>query len=171
MRTTQRLCAALLLLAALSCPSLAHNGKVAEAVPLADITIDGSLDDWPERMRMYPIAWVHPTSYKTEPPTGPDDFDARFTVGFDPKRRVLYVAVVVHDDDRVMGPGGGFTGKDLCEVYIDRNHAAGGPRDRSAEQYILTAGAVRPRLFGGDIGPSGVRGFPGWMGPVTVYEL
>ena len=100
--TLQRsLCAALLLVTALSFPAMAHNSNVAEAIPLAGITIDGSLDDWPEKMRMYPIAWVHPTAYKPEPPTGPGDFDARFAVGFDQKRNVLYVAIVVHDDDEI----------------------------------------------------------------------
>ena len=73
MRTTQSLCTALLFLTALSWRADAHNGKVAEVIPLSDITIDGALDDWPERMRMYPVAWVHPSAYKPEPPTGPGD--------------------------------------------------------------------------------------------------
>ena len=50
------ICAAPLFLTALSCPSVAHNGAVAIAVPVEGIKVDGDLSDWSEGMRRYPIA-------------------------------------------------------------------------------------------------------------------
>jgi len=37
------------------CSVEAHNGKVAIAVPVEGIVVDGDLSDWPEDMRRYPI--------------------------------------------------------------------------------------------------------------------
>ena len=45
MRTTRALYTSLLLLAALSRPSGAHNGAVAIAVPVEGIVVDGDLSD------------------------------------------------------------------------------------------------------------------------------
>ena len=68
----------------------AHNGDhTAYAIPISGITIDGRLDDWPERMAVYPIAWVSPSYYKAEPPEGPHDLTASFRVGYDPSEGVL----------------------------------------------------------------------------------
>ena len=41
------LCSALLLLTALTSPSVAHNGAGAIAVPVEGIVVDGQFDDWP----------------------------------------------------------------------------------------------------------------------------
>ena len=54
-------------------PVEAHNaGKMAYAIPLERITIDGKLDDWPDTMAVYPIDWIHPTAYKPTLPEGPE---------------------------------------------------------------------------------------------------
>ena len=35
--------------------SQAHNGREAYAIPLEGIIVDGSQDDWPRDMAVYPI--------------------------------------------------------------------------------------------------------------------
>lgn len=40
----------------LSHPVFAHNGAVAVALPMGDITLDGDLGDWPKNLPHYPIA-------------------------------------------------------------------------------------------------------------------
>ena len=49
------LCATLLLLTALTSPSVAHNGAVAIAVPVEGIVVDGQFDDWPEGVQRWPV--------------------------------------------------------------------------------------------------------------------
>ena len=46
---------ALLLLTALTSPSVAHNGAVAIAVPVEGIVVDGQFDDWPEEVQRWPV--------------------------------------------------------------------------------------------------------------------
>ena len=79
------------------------DGRTAYAIPLKGITIDGLLDDWPENMAAYPVAWVSPL-YKPEPPEGPQDLTANFHVGHDEVAGLLYLAVVVRDEDVVVHP-------------------------------------------------------------------
>ncbi|MCH2661948.1 carboxypeptidase regulatory-like domain-containing protein [bacterium] len=162
----------------------AHNGDhTAYAIPISGITIDGRLDDWPERMAVYPIAWVSPTYYKSEPPEGPHDLTASFRVGYDPSENVLYVAVLTRDDDWVIDPeDGSFDNQDLSEIYIDADHSGQTgdlfARARDAQQYVLVAGPSRfsytadgnPALNGGDTARSGLRAAYLRLGEYTVYE-
>ena len=162
----------------------AHNDDhTAYAIPITGITIDGRLDDWPERMAVYPIAWVSPSYYKSEPPEGPADLTASFRVGYDLSENVLYVAVVTRDDDWVIDPeDGSFNNQDLSEIYIDADHSGqtgnlfAGAQD--AQQYVLVAGPSRfafdadgnPALNRGDTGKSGLNAAYLRLDEHTVYE-
>ena len=78
-----------LLVLALSIPASGHKGKqTAYAIPLDGITIDGRLDDWPERMAVYPIA-VSQSDFGFEPPEGPADLKASFRIGYDAGENLL----------------------------------------------------------------------------------
>ena len=90
--------------------------ETAYAIPLKGITIDGLLDDWPEEMAAYPVAWVSPY-YKPDPPEGPEDLTANFHVGHDVAEDLLYLAVVVRDDEVVVNPDRpAYNTQDLCDL-------------------------------------------------------
>jgi hypothetical protein len=67
-----------LLAALLAVPAAAHNGLLAIGYPLAQITIDGELSDWPTNLPRYPLTnlaaavAVHDTT----------DFHGSFRVGY-----------------------------------------------------------------------------------------
>jgi serine phosphatase RsbU (regulator of sigma subunit)/ligand-binding sensor domain-containing protein len=172
-----------LLLFGLSLPARAHHEKTAYAIPLEDIVIDGLLDDWPEEMAIYPIDWVHPTAYKTTPPDGPKDFTGSFRVGFDPKLNLLYLAIVVEDEDLVIHTEApNWAIQDLCEVYVDADHSGGDDAFAKgapfAQQFVMVAAPSKtystvfdnPSLTAGDIHRSGVRAEVFRAGATTVYE-
>ena len=160
----------------------AHNeDHTAYAIPITGITIDGRLDDWPERMAVYPIAWVSTSYYKSEPPEGPADLTASFRVGYDLSENVLYVAVVTRDDDWVINPeDGSFRDQDLSEIYIDANHSGGMNflSAQDAQQYVLVAGPSQfspdadgnPALNRGDTGRSGLNAAYLRLDEYTVHE-
>jgi len=60
------------------CGAEAHNGQAGVAYPLAGITVDGDLSDWPEGMRRYPI--LH--NDDGDPTGGAGDFRGFFRVGY-----------------------------------------------------------------------------------------
>ena len=105
--------------------SQAHNGKTAYAIPLSGITIDGKLDDWPHQMAIYPIDWISPF-YKLTPTEGPEDLTASFRVGYDLEASLVYLAIVVQDEDLVIHQEApSHMNQDLCEEYVDADHSGG----------------------------------------------
>jgi len=111
----------------------AHNGAVAIAVPLEGITIDGELDDWPERMKRYPIRLT-----RVGPgPVDAEDFQATFRVGYHARENVLYLAVEVEDESTVIDTttGAQWEPQDGLDIFIKGPHALG---DKAlARQYVL----------------------------------
>ena len=92
----------------------------ATAGPLANITIDGRLDDWPIDLERHRISrrYVGSTGYDREPRAGDADPLAYFLAGFDPKSQRIYLAVVVRDDDLV-AKAGDHIHTDAVEVYVE----------------------------------------------------
>jgi RNA polymerase sigma factor (sigma-70 family) len=102
----------------------------AVARPMSGITIDGRLDDWPEGLPRYPIRNLltrMPGSYR-DTIAGPLDNDADFMVGYDTTAGLIYLAVVVRDDDPVIKQPSSARDNDAVEVYVDGNFS-----DRSME--------------------------------------
>jgi RNA polymerase sigma factor (sigma-70 family) len=93
----------------------------AVATPLSGITIDGSLDDWPQGLRKYPIANLLTTLKSSYRDTieGPNDIEARFMAGYDANAGLLYLAVEVGDDDRVVRRASSAQANDAVEIYVD----------------------------------------------------
>ncbi|MBT3346680.1 MAG: hypothetical protein HN404_27030, partial [Gemmatimonadetes bacterium] len=84
--------ALLLLLTALT--ASAHNGKVALALPMEGIIVDGELGDWPATVHWHRIEhW-----FAGGPGRGDLDFLARVAFAHDPARRELLVAIDIRDD-------------------------------------------------------------------------
>jgi len=100
----------------------AHTGALAFGYPLAGITIDGDLSDWPAALPRYPIAV--PENSATVPDSS--DFYASFRVGFNPQESLLYLAVEVQDQSTVADTTGGRNvwAMDGCVVGLDLGHAA-----------------------------------------------
>src|SRR5262249_43561915 len=99
-----------------------------EAPALTGITIDGDLKDWPAAMPRYAIKHLHnlPPYYGFNGLDGADlstspDLSAAFSVGYDPKEQVIYLAVIVRADNLVVG-NVGFWDPDAVEVYLDGRH-------------------------------------------------
>ncbi len=104
----------------------AHNGKTAYAIPVSGIIIDGNLNDWPGDMELYPIDWVDLIYYNPKPPSGPDDFSATFSCRLQFKINLLYVAVVVRDEDLVIHPDApDIRNQDVCGIDIDGDNSGG----------------------------------------------
>jgi hypothetical protein len=107
----------------LKAKGLRHASVEAPAVD--GITIDGDLKDWPPAMERHAIANLH-----TFPPangkgslenafmTTSKDFSAAMSIGWDPKYQLIYLAVVVRDDELVVGNTSPWD-SDAIEVYID----------------------------------------------------
>ncbi len=100
-----------------------------EAPVLSGITIDGDLNDWPAALPRYPINHLHvlPPYYGSNGLEGANlmtspDLSAAFSVGYDPKENLVYLAVIVRDDMHVVGHDG-FWDTDAVEVYVDGRHS------------------------------------------------
>ena len=101
----------LALLLTVTTGALAHNGKVAVAVPVQGIVVDGDLSDWPEGMTRYAIG-------NEADPAG------TFRVGWDAAGNDLCVAVEVPDDAIHIDTtqAGRFHHQDGCDVYVNALH-------------------------------------------------
>ena len=119
--------------------------RTAHAIPLDGITIDGRLDDWPEAMAAYPIDQVS-EYYKPEPPEGPEDLTANFHVGYDAAESLLYLAIVVRDEDVVVLPDRpSYNTQDLCEVHVDSRPRRGDGRTFARYAMVPGPGRFAPR--------------------------
>ena len=101
-------------------PSRGRRSPAAIATPLAGISIDGRLDDWPKDLTRYSIGHKLQgySSYDTRKKGVASDPDAYFMVGYGPEAGLIYLAVVVDDADLVAR----FTDPwhtDAVEVYVD----------------------------------------------------
>jgi RNA polymerase sigma factor (sigma-70 family) len=102
-------------------PTESRRTPQAVARPISGITIDGRLDDWPEGLQKYPIRQVltsQPGAYR-KAIGGPRDVEAHFMAGYDATVGLIYIAVVVHDDDPVLNRSSTPLNNDAVEVYVD----------------------------------------------------
>ena len=146
----------LALTTALSLPVQAHNGKVAVAVPLEGIVIDGELSDWPEDMTRYPIELQE----DGVPLEGPEDFEGSFRVGYSVAENALYVAVEASDNSVVPGKlgEGRWDTQDGCEIYVEPRH-----RERNTQP-------IQYQLWGPNRGVFAGRGSVSDMDVVARWE-
>ena len=103
------------------------RAQSVEAPALSGITIDGDLKDWPAAMERHSIRNLH-----SFPPDGPGglehafmttspDLNASFSVGYDPKEQLIYMAVIVRDDQLIVGNTSPWD-SDAVEVYVNGLH-------------------------------------------------
>jgi len=98
----------------------AHNGALAYAYPISNITVDGDLNDWPDGMIRYPITQLG-AGVAAE---GGTDFNAHFRIGFNQESNAIFIAVEITDQSMVLDPSGNvnWDTHDGMEVYLDPNH-------------------------------------------------
>jgi hypothetical protein len=92
----------------------------ARAFPLAGLTIDGRLNDWPANLTRYPIRnrLRDNKDYDIRKVAPADDPDAFFMTGYNLEKGLIYMAVVVHDKDLVVD-NKDVIHTDSVEIYID----------------------------------------------------
>ena len=123
MRTVRTLCAALLPLTVLSCPTQADSGAVAIAVPIRGVVLDGNLSDWSDEMPTYLVS-AH--SFGVEP-NDKGDLQGSFRIGYDAEEGAIYIAVEVKDESAVLGPSVGpilRRSQDGCTVKVSWKRAS-----------------------------------------------
>ena len=101
----------------ISFTSAAHNGKIATALPLTEITVDGDLSDWPPDATKNSIE----TFLFGMKPAGADDLSGFFQVGYRLENRSLYLAFTVMDDDFIEDTSANvrFNTQDCLELSLD----------------------------------------------------
>jgi hypothetical protein len=108
----------------------AHNGAVAVAVPVSNITVDGDFSDWPDGLKRY--AFTNPSfvAFGDEIDQGNfrvsrSSIQGSFRVGYSAIENALYVAVEIPDDSVFVVPaerGRDGNEQDGCELYVDIAH-------------------------------------------------
>jgi hypothetical protein len=118
----------LLMSAAFSQEEPPRRETSVEAPVLNGIQIDGDLADWPAAMPRYPIGKIlvggvlgYGGLKDADLSTSPD-LSAAFSVGYDPKKQVVYLAVIVRDDELIVG-NTSYLDTDAVEVYVDGLHS------------------------------------------------
>ena len=101
----------------------------AEARPISGIKIDGDLSDWPKDIPRHEIDHVQvlPPFYGWNGLEGDDlatspDLSPSFSVAYDEDQDLIYLAVIVRDDELVVGHDS-FQDTDAVEVYVDGRHS------------------------------------------------
>jgi RNA polymerase sigma factor (sigma-70 family) len=98
----------------------ARREPYARAFPLAGLTIDGRLDDWPTNLTRYPIKnrLRDNEDYDIRRTAPANDPNAFFMTGYNLEKGLIYMAVVVHDKDLVVN-NKDVIHTDSVEIYID----------------------------------------------------
>jgi len=102
----------------------AHNGSVAYAYPISEISIDGDLDDWPSGMHKYPIQLLE----LGDPLEDKHDFNAHFRIGYNLSQRAIYLAVEILDQSIYLDStkNSNWDTHDGIELYLDTSHLKAG---------------------------------------------
>jgi len=151
-----------MLLLVLSFPAAAHNGAVAIAVPVEEITIDGDLSDWVEDMQRYPIQ-LHEVG---DPPASEDDFKGSFRIGYNEQENALYVAVEVQDESVIKESQGevSWDTQETCEIYLFVNETG----SKYPTQYFLKGDLLG--VFGRELKEDEVEAAVTWHEKSYQYE-
>ena len=100
-------------------------------MPLSGITIDGRLDDWPGHLSRHPIRnqFIGHETYDSRGRGPTRDPQGDFMVGYDRGSGLIYVAVVVKDDENVLPVAEKPRSDrvvfetDAVEIFVDGNHS------------------------------------------------
>lgn len=102
---------------------LADNGKLAQAINLDGIVVDGRLDDWPDSMQRYAIDHSYFGGK-----LGETDFHAEFRVGYNEVKQSLYFAIEIRDQSHQVDESGEsvWNQQDSVHIYVDPTHSTRG---------------------------------------------
>ncbi|MEO0974994.1 MAG: sugar-binding protein, partial [Pseudomonadota bacterium] len=104
--------------------SLADNGALARAVPVANIVVDGHLDEWPTQLPPHRIA-LNGNADTVAPDA---NFDASFRAGYNRDEGAIYLALEIVDDLHVAAEDAeaDWMQYDSVILYVDYNHTTTG---------------------------------------------
>ena len=141
------------LLLGLSRPVPAHKGRVAIAMHLEGIRLDGDLGDWPTTLPWYPIS----QAVYGRHPQDEADYTGRFKIGYNTRQNTLLLAVEVQDQTIVADPTapGTWDTQDGCTVYLDVTHQA---PDSPNEIYNPEQAPMQFTIYGDDYQDEGAQG-------------
>ena len=91
--------------------------EIVLAYPEKNITVDGSLSDWPESVNWYRISHYYGGNTQSN-----EDFSAQFAVTYNKTEQAIYLAVKVLDDDFISDNGKSHTTQDHMLLYLDTAH-------------------------------------------------
>lgn len=96
---------------------------IALAYPVANISVDGNVEDWPDDLIRYPIASILENKIET-----PDDLNAAFQVGYSEQDNSIYLLVEVRDDIHIVNSQTEVltSDQDQCLLYLDKQHHPNG---------------------------------------------
>ena len=102
----------------------AHNGSIAYAYPLGNITVDGNFSDWPQTAVKYMIS----TFISDARPKDGADFSGFFQLGYRLDEQALYIAFTITDNDFIEDTSTNvrFNTQDGLEIAIDARHLLSG---------------------------------------------
>ncbi len=115
-----------------------RNDSIAMAYPIANITIDGDLSDWPAEMSTYSIGDGKAGAAINDAA----DLTASYRVGYNVDEQAIYVAVTVSDESLVIDARAGrdWSAQDGNEIYLDSEHRIRNPR---VEQFNFYGNALQ----------------------------
>ncbi len=153
----------------LSVISYGHNGKIAFAYPIAEIKIDGKLNDWPKSIERYEIDNFLGALADTR---------AFFRIGYNLSEQSLYIAVEVEDNDNVKSNANNdiwWNSEDRQILYLDFDHSpkrGSGVIGIAASQsgYIVRRANNNWDPFNSDLSESDVEVKVKHKKGITVYE-
>ena len=97
---------------------------IAYAVPLAGITLDGDLSEWPKDMAKYQIK----NAELGKAPKSKEDFDGNFRIGYNAELNEVYIAVEISDESLVVesSEASFWDNQDGLELYINEKSLKSG---------------------------------------------
>jgi RNA polymerase sigma factor (sigma-70 family) len=142
------------------------------AGPLWGITIDGKLDDWPSSIPPHPIRNnLIPAGWKSREGNyarGVEQ-EAFFRVGYDVEDQRIYLAVVVHDEENVVGNESAYS-TDAVEVFVDGLRTSRWISEPSGDWFASLKASEMPALqYVGVPGPGRAYGDPRRGNPALLY--
>ena len=170
-----------------------------EAPVVQWLQVDGDLSDWPSAMPRHSLKKIlsggslGTSGLEEVDRTTNPDLSACFMVGYDPKKQVLYLGVIVRDDELIVGHKSHLD-TDAVELYFDGLHSEKlAPQisgdspwfkqvsvaDMPVQQYIGIPGAgevygtgypTNPVLMAGDLNRTRTRMAFKRKGDTTTYE-
>ncbi len=106
--------------------TIVSDDAVAYAFPVAEISLDGDLSDWPDDMVRYPIK----NAAIGDAPDGNSDYEGHFRIGYGPNGNTVFIAMEISDQSVFIDTtqNSNWNTQDGLELYLNpKNEHSGSP--------------------------------------------